>query len=76
MFAEPTGEDGLTHFVTFWTEGSFRIAHMMPIDGHDAGGADLENVPRPPGAYRTMSAAEVGNTDSAVQYMGSSMTGW
>ena len=75
-YAQAGGEDGLTHFVTAWTEGSFRIDHMVAQRGHDAGGTDLENVPRPPGAYRTMSAAEVGNPDSAVQYAGSSMSGW
>jgi hypothetical protein len=76
VFAEPTSDAGITHFVTFWTDGSFRLDRAMPAEGHDAAGTDLENVPRPPGAFRTMSAAEVGNADSAVQYMGSSMTGW
>lgn len=74
VFAEST-DDG-THFVTFWTDGTFRLDRVMPRDGHDAAGTDLENVPRPPGAFRTMSAAEDGNPDAAVQYMGSSMTEW
>jgi hypothetical protein len=75
VMAEPL-DGGGTHFVTFWTDGSFDIDHMVASHGHDAGGTDLDGVPRPPGAYRTMSASEAGNPDAAVQYMGSSMTEW
>lgn len=69
-------EGGGTHFVTFWTDGSFDLDEAAARDGHDAGGTDLDGVPRPPGAYRTMSASEAGNADAAVQYMGSPMTEW
>jgi hypothetical protein len=69
-------DGGGTHFVTFWTDGSFDLDEVVPRDGHDAGGTDLDGVPRPPGAYRTMSASEAGNPDCAVQYLGSSMTEW
>jgi hypothetical protein len=75
VYAEPMAEGG-THFVTFWTDGSFRLAHLLPRDGHDAAGEDLAHVPRPPGSYRTMFASEAGNPDTGVQYMGSSMTEW
>ncbi len=75
VFARPT-QEGLTHFVTFWTDGSFRLDRALPGPGRDAGGSDLPNVPRPPGSYRTMSASEAGNSDQALQYMGSSMTEW
>jgi hypothetical protein len=75
VMAQPADHGG-THFVTFWTDGSFDLDQVVPRDGHDAGGTDLEGVPRPPGAYRTMSASEAGNPDAAVQYMGSSMTEW
>ena len=75
VMARPS-EGGGSHFVTFWTDGSFDLDEVAARDGHDAGGTDLEGVPRPPGAYRTMSASEHGNPDCAVQYMGSSMTEW
>lgn len=75
VFARPT-QEGLTHFVTFWTDGSFRLDRVLPGPGHDAGGSDLDGVPRPPGSFRTMSASEAGNPDQALQYMGSSMTEW
>lgn len=69
-------DGGGTHFVTFWTDGSFDLDEVAARDGHDAGGTDLDGVPRPPGAFRTLSASEAGNPDAAVQYMGSSMTEW
>lgn len=69
-------DGGGTHFVTFWTEGSFDLDLVAPGPGHDAGGTDLDGVPRPPGSFRTMSASEAGNPDAAVQYLGSSMTEW
>jgi hypothetical protein len=69
-------DHGGTHFVTFWTNGSFDLDEALPRDGHDAAGTDLDGVPRPPGAFRTMSATEHGNPDCAVQYLGSTMTEW
>ncbi len=75
VMAQPA-DGGGTHFVTFWTDGSFDLDQVAARDGHDAGGTDLDGVPRPPGSFRTMSASEEGNADCAVQYMGSSMTEW
>lgn len=75
VLAQPM-DGGGTHFVTFWTDGSFDLDQVAARDGHDAGGTDIEGVPRPPGAFRTMSASERGDADCAVQYMGSSMTEW
>ena len=40
------------------------------------GAPDLQDVPRPPGSRRLMSAAEQGEPEAAVMYGGSSMTSW
>jgi hypothetical protein len=69
-------EDGAnTHFLAFWTDGTFRMDQVLPADG-DAGGEDIPFVERPPGSRRTLSASEVGNPDIAVQYAGAPMTTW
>lgn len=75
VFVQETEDPDVRHFLTFWTDGSFRLRHMMPSDG-DAPGADLTDVPRPPGARRMISASEAGHPEAAVLYTGSEMTEW
>ncbi|MET0340493.1 MAG: hypothetical protein ABW252_05795 [Polyangiales bacterium] len=48
-------ETGSTHVVAVWTEGSFRLGALFPERG-DAPGSDLDGVPRPPEALRTLTA--------------------
>ena len=75
VYASQSEEGATTHFLAFWTDGSFRMDQVLPADG-DAGGEDIPDVDRPPGSRRTLSASEVGNPDLAVQYAGSPMTTW
>ncbi|MEM9190051.1 MAG: hypothetical protein AAGF12_12785, partial [Myxococcota bacterium] len=66
IYAEES--DGTTLFVTFWTEGSFKIAEMFPEEG-DAPGQDVDGVPRPPNARRILSAWEQGHPQSFTMYL-------
>lgn len=75
VYAERNRADTATHFVTFWTDGTFDMDAIFPEDG-DGGGSDIADVARPPGARRTISATETGTNDTVVQYIGSSMTEW
>ena len=75
VYAEGNEANDSTHFVTFWTDGTFHVDAIFPEDG-DGGGSDLADVARPPGARRTISATETGTNDTVVQYVGSSMTEW
>ncbi len=75
VYAEGNDTNTSTHFVTFWTAGSFRMDAIFPDDG-DGGGSDLPDVARPPGSRRTISATETGTNDTVVQYVGSEMTEW
>jgi len=65
--------DGATHFVTFWTEGSFSVARMFPAKG-DAPGFDVEGVLRPPNGRRILSTREEGHPQAMVMYAGSPKT--
>jgi len=76
VYAQETDDPAVRHFVTFWTDGHFRFRSMMNTDGGDAPGTDLTDVPRPPGSRRMITASEVGQTEAAVMYAGSSMTEW
>jgi len=71
VFVEPAGENR-THFVAVWTEGSLRLDQLFPEEG-DAHGSDFADVPRPPGARRTLTAHEVGDDQFANVYSGSQM---
>jgi hypothetical protein len=62
--------DGRTHFVTFWTDGSFKLLDMFPTTG-DAPGRDPEDVPRPPDGRRLFAAYEDGHPQSMTVYEGS-----
>jgi hypothetical protein len=53
-------ENGKTHVIAVWSEGSFRIGAMFPESG-DAPGSDMPDVPRPPSAQRVLTAAASGH---------------
>jgi hypothetical protein len=53
-------ENGKTHVIAIWSEGSFRIDAMFPESG-DASGSDMPDVPRPPSARRVLTAAASGH---------------
>jgi hypothetical protein len=60
-------DDGGTHFVAFWTDGSLRPFAMFPADG-DAPGDDSAVLPRPPASQRLASVREVGSSYELVMY--------
>lgn len=68
VYASPMEDGERSHFVALWTEGSFRFDEVFP-DGTDARGEDPADVPRPPGARRTLSAYEEGDPQRATFYM-------
>jgi hypothetical protein len=47
---------GKTHVVAVWTDGSFRIRNIIPMDGAEPPGSDPAETPRPDGAVRLLSA--------------------
>ncbi|HSO00453.1 MAG TPA: hypothetical protein VLS89_19310 [Candidatus Nanopelagicales bacterium] len=55
VFAERT-EDGRSHVVTAWTDGSFNLYDLVAADG-DTPGSDLEGVPRPLRSVRLLTAS-------------------
>jgi hypothetical protein len=62
-------ENGRSHVLTVWTDGSFKLDAMLPgDDGTDALGTDPENVPRPPQATRYLTAAAEGRPHSVRIY--------
>lgn len=71
VFVRPL-PDGGTHFVAFWTEGSFRFDRVFPETG-DAVGEDPADIPRPPGARRRLVAYETGDSERATIYTGSEL---
>lgn len=57
LYAERLGS-GRTRFVGFWSDGEVNVVHMFPTTG-DAPGEDPENIPRPNGMRRMLSAREI-----------------
>jgi hypothetical protein len=55
FFARAT-DDGGTHLVRVWTEGSFDFYAMTSLNGEDAPGSDPSDAPRPPKSRRLLSA--------------------
>lgn len=47
---------GKTHVVAVWTDGSFRVRNLVPMDGSEPPGSDPSDTPRPDGARRMLSA--------------------
>ncbi|UJR82147.1 hypothetical protein [Sandaracinus amylolyticus] len=70
VFAE-RAEHG-THFVAYWTEGSFPISTMFPSEG-DAPGRDVDGVSRPPGSRRVLSARAGDEPYALTVFTGASM---
>lgn len=68
VYAQPMGDGSRSHFVALWTEGSLRLGEIFPEDRVDARGEDPDDVPRPPGAIRTLSAFEEGDPQRATFY--------
>jgi hypothetical protein len=61
-------ENGRTHVLTVWTDGSFKLNALAPPDGADAPGTDPQNVPRPPESVRYLTAASEGRPHSVRIY--------
>lgn len=61
-------ENGRTHVLTVWTDGSFKLDAMSPEDGKDAPGTDPQNVPRPADSVRYLTAAAEGRPHSVRIY--------
>src|SRR5690606_21625259 len=58
VYWEKTAEG--TRFLTVWTDEKFKIDDLVPGDGRDAPGSDLDGVPRFPGTVRGLSSEERG----------------
>jgi hypothetical protein len=69
MYYENNGTGG-TRFLTIWTDEHFKLDRLMPLDGKDAPGTDLLDVPRYPGTVRVLSAEEHGMPQKVVVYDG------
>ncbi len=61
-------DNGRTHVLTVWTDGSFKLDAMVPPEGKDAPGSDPENVPRPPSSVRFLTASAEGRPHSVRIY--------
>ena len=57
---------GRTHVITSWTDGSFRVFNLAPVDGSEPPGSDLPHVGRPTGSKRLLSA-RIDGTPHSVQ---------
>jgi hypothetical protein len=70
LYAERSSEG--SHFVAIWTEGPLSFDALFPESG-DAQGRDPEDIPRPPGARRVLTASEVGESQIATIYRDSEL---
>lgn len=59
---------GRTHVVSAWTDGSFHIFRLAPIDGSEPPGTDLPDVGRPADSKRLLSAEIEGAPHSVHIY--------
>lgn len=76
VYTRETASGG-THFVTFWTEGSFDFDEITGHGGNqDVPGSEHADIPRPPGSRRMLDATESGVDQHVRMYTGSSMTEW
>lgn len=67
VFAQQTGE--LTTYLAITSGTPLPAEVLMPRSGHDAPGADLPGVPRPPGSLRSFSLSEPAAGYTAVSYV-------
>jgi len=58
--------DGGTHYLNLW--GALSLDKLLPPDGGDVAGGELDGVPRPTGSQRVLSAAEHGAMGRIVAY--------
>ena len=58
-YARPT-DNGRVQVVTAWTDGSLKIGNMFPVDGSEPPGTDVNDVPRPEGSQRLLTAEVAG----------------
>ena len=61
------GVDGGASYLDLWTRDGLAIDKLVPLDGDVAGG-DLEGVPRPSGARRTLAVGELGRGERLRGY--------
>ncbi len=57
-----------TFVLTVWADSTFDLFRMLPTDGADAGGSDVEAIARPRGSQRLLSAWEAGSPSGFVVY--------
>ena len=69
-YAKRVGEPAApkTLVLTMWTERSINLYDMLPLDGEDAAGRDVADIPRPPSAQRLLSSWESGEPYGLVIY--------
>lgn len=58
--------DGGTRYLGLW--GGLSLDRLVPADGGDVAGGDLDGVPRPPNAQRVLVAGERGQAARVVAY--------
>jgi hypothetical protein len=59
---------GHTHVITSWTDDSFHLFNLSPMDGSEPPGSDVPNAGRPQGAKRLLSAGIEGTPHSVRVY--------
>ena len=69
-YAKPVrgSNDTRTFLLTMWTESEVNLFKMLPMEGNDAAGRDVEGVPRPPHAQRILSSWETGQPYGVTMY--------
>lgn len=69
-YAQPVeGSDSRTFLLTMWTAADFNLYDILPLEGRDAAGSDLTQVPRPPNSQRILSSNEVGYSNAVAVYL-------
>lgn len=59
---------GRTHVITAWTNGSFHLFSLAPLDGSEPPGSDPQNAIRPPDSARLLTARIEGAPHSVRIY--------
>jgi len=70
-YAQPVegSEGSRTFLLTLWTAVGLNLYDILPLEGRDAAGSDLTQVPRPPNSQRILSASEVGHSSAVTVYL-------
>jgi hypothetical protein len=69
VYAKKT-ERGQTLVLTAWTDDSFSIFDLVPAEGRDVKGEDLDGIPRPPRTDRVLSTRVEGTPFGINAYRG------